>query len=75
VRVKVLEIDVARKRIGLSLRLTDEAKGRRNGNRDQPETRGSRPDRPDRPRAGTPDKQAPAPTGAMAEALRRAGLS
>ncbi|MDT7712856.1 MAG: protein Tex, partial [Pseudonocardiales bacterium] len=31
VRVKVLEVDVARKRIGLSLRLTDEAKPTRSG--------------------------------------------
>jgi protein Tex len=58
VRVKVREVDVVRKRISLTLRLDDED--------GPPAPRGSRP-RPPRPAP-------PPPSGAMAEALRRAGL-
>ncbi|WP_298960188.1 Tex family protein [uncultured Methylobacterium sp.] len=70
VRVKVLEVDVPRKRISLSMRLDDEA--------------GARPQREDRrgaaprevPRRDAPRREPPAAggDGAMAEALRRAGL-
>ena len=73
VRVKVVEVDVARKRIGLTMRLTDDAAPRER----QPQ-RDSQPKR-DRP-AGGRDRQPrpdarPAPAaGAMADALRRAGL-
>lgn len=78
VKVKVLEVDVARKRIGLTLRLTDEP-GRRDpgdsraGNR--PSGSGnSRPRSNERGASRSQDRREPAPTGAMADALRRAGL-
>jgi uncharacterized protein len=61
VRVKVLEVDVGRKRIALSLRLDDEAgAGRPTG-----EPRNAA-------RPFTPKKTPEAPNGAFAEALRRA---
>jgi uncharacterized protein len=66
VRVKVLDVDIARKRISLTLRLDEEAA--------RPErTSGARRDtaRPDRGRRGA---GRPAGGGAMADALRRAGL-
>jgi protein Tex len=82
VRVKVMEIDLARKRIGLSMRLDDEigqggAQADRRGaasNRDV--AREMRPDSA-RPGGATSSKtNAPAPAGgAMAEALRRAALA
>ncbi|GGK98085.1 RNA-binding transcriptional accessory protein [Planomonospora parontospora subsp. parontospora] len=102
VRVKVLDVDIPRKRISLTLRLEDEAAGRseqgggqggrhdgRPGNR-RPEGEGERrgdgrerggqqrggqarggQQQGGRPRGGQPRN---APGGAMAEALRRAGL-
>ncbi|MFC8042253.1 Tex family protein [Nocardia sp. NPDC057353] len=89
VKVKVLEVDVARQRIGLSLRLDDEP-GKPAGR----EERGGRGDRPrggGRPRQNgqgkpqgdgrgqgrqnQPQQRRPAPTnGAMADAMRRAGF-
>lgn len=91
VRVKVLDVDIPRKRISLTLRLDDEAgaaaggggaagggagsgTAKGNGGGGRPE-RGSRPER----RGGTPRQSRgggdrPAPSGAMADALRRAGL-
>jgi protein Tex len=67
VRVKVLDVDVARKRIGLTLRLDDE-----------PGARESKPSGPraERPRAPRPDRGGgqQAAGGSMAEALRRAGF-
>lgn len=80
VKVKVLEVDAARKRISLTLRLDDELPGEKTVS-EQPKARtGQRPNagvktRGDRaPKAGR--QAAPAPSGntAMAEALRRAGL-
>ncbi|WP_031188829.1 MULTISPECIES: Tex family protein [Streptomyces] len=92
VRVKVLDVDIPRKRISLTLRLDDEpGKGggaadggqRAGGPRDG--RRGDRPDRGDQRRGSTPRQRqsgdrrggsrdaAPA-NGAMADALRRAGL-
>ncbi|MFI0741121.1 Tex family protein [Streptomyces sp. NPDC021100] len=66
VRVKVLEVDIPRKRISLTLRLDDEASA--SSRREPRENR----------RGGTPrprrEAQAPAAGGAMADALRRAGL-
>jgi uncharacterized protein len=69
VKVKVLEVEVARKRIALTLRLDDET--------------GGKSERPaqGKPRANSNAKTAPAPRkpqapsggGALAEALRRAG--
>lgn len=99
VKVKVLEVDVARQRIGLSLRLDDEpgtpAKGGDNRQRGQ----GGRSDQGGRSgggeqrqrqngqnrqqgqnrnqgqgRGGNQRRNAPAPSGAMADALRRAGF-
>ncbi|MEP6979769.1 MAG: Tex family protein [Nakamurella sp.] len=65
VRVKVMEVDPVRKRIGLSLRLTDEPGA----------TGGGRPERPDRgrPARGKPTP-APDPSGSLADALERAGF-
>jgi uncharacterized protein len=68
VRVKVLDVDIPRKRVSLTLRLEDEPENRgpqqRNsgGNPPRKQDRGSKPDR--RPAAG----------GSMADALRRAGF-
>ena len=87
VRVKVLDVDVARKRIGLTLRLDDDpaqnraALDRSNQNRpnqDRAAPNNAAPNRPVPNRAapskGPAARSAPAPSGAMAEALRRAGL-
>ncbi|WP_067846311.1 Tex family protein [Nocardia lijiangensis] len=87
VKVKVLEVDVARQRIGLSLRLDDEpgapAKNERGGNRGQG---GGRPGGDGKQRQngqgrqqqgrgqGNQRRNAPAPSGSMADALRRAGF-
>jgi len=79
VRVKVLDVDVPRKRIALTLRLDDPAgqpAGPPAGRRDRP----GRTDRPDRGKpAGTraaprPGRGGP-PDTALADALRRAGLA
>ncbi|MEH1123891.1 Tex family protein [Micromonospora sp. CPCC 206061] len=75
VRVKVLDVDVPRKRISLTLRLDDGA-----DNRDE-RPRGERPrgDKAPSRRPAQQDRQPKAqpprqPQGAMADALRRAGL-
>jgi uncharacterized protein len=75
VKVKVLEVDIPRKRISLTLRLDDEpgaAKpqdgGRSGGGRPQ---QGQR--KPQQNRGGG-GRQAPAPTGSLADALRKAGF-
>ncbi len=70
VRVKVMEVDVDRKRIGLSMRLSDEpgqdnARSRRAPA--QKEKRGAR-----RNNGGGSKQQQPAPTGAMGAALQKA---
>jgi uncharacterized protein len=65
VRVKVLDVDLARKRIGLTLRLDDEA----TATPDASPTRRSKPSRP-----ATPTRPQPPTSGAMGDALRRAGL-
>jgi protein Tex len=67
VRVKVLDVDVARKRIGLTLRLDDEPDGRREQR--SPGPRGGQ----QRQQQQRRDRN-PAPGGSMADALRRAGL-
>jgi protein Tex len=69
VRVKVLEVDKPRKRIALTLRLDDEA-GSSPGGAGAETTRTN-----DRPRASPPRRDEPASGGALADALRRAGLS
>jgi uncharacterized protein len=75
VRVKVLEVDIPRKRIGLTLRLDDEV-----GKPQQPAERGGG-GRRDNNRQGNrgggqqrPRRNEPAATGSMAEALRKAGF-
>ncbi|MFI0418484.1 Tex family protein [Spongiactinospora sp. 9N601] len=75
VRVKVLEVDIPRKRISLTLRLEDEpapAEGRRDRQSAPRNQQGGRGRRGDQPRDRRRDQ--PPATGAMAEALRRAGL-
>jgi uncharacterized protein len=67
VRVKVVSVDVPRNRIGLSLRLDDPA-GPGEPRPGRPGGGAPRPGR--RPGGGAPR---PEPTGAMADALRRAG--
>ncbi|MFB8274375.1 Tex family protein [Nocardia colli] len=100
VKVKVLEVDVARQRIGLSLRLDDEpgpaVKGERGENRQrgQGDRKGGAPDRQNgqgknqqgrnqgqrnqsqgqNRGGGNQRRNAPAPSGSMADALRRAGF-
>jgi uncharacterized protein len=69
VRVKVLEVDKPRKRIALTLRLDDEA-GSSPGGAGPATARAA-----DRPRASPPRRDEPASSGALADALRRAGLS
>ena len=80
VRVRVLSVDIPRKRIGLSLRLDDEPggqPGRDRPRRDQPGRDRPRPDQAgrDRPGRDQPGRDQPAGGGAMADALRRAGLA
>jgi uncharacterized protein len=65
VRVKVLDVDVARKRIGLTLRLDDET----TATPDAPSTQRSKPSRP-----AAPNRPQPPTGGAMGDALRRAGI-
>ncbi|MGW4365095.1 Tex family protein [Nocardia takedensis] len=109
VKVKVLEVDVARQRIGLTLRLDDEpgAAGKSGGNRGGQGGRGqgggdrqrqggqnrqqgggqgrqqggqggqngrNQNQNQSRARGGDQRRNAPAPTGSMADALRRAGF-
>ncbi|WP_093797813.1 Tex family protein [Streptomyces sp. Wb2n-11] len=85
VKVKVLEVDIARKRIALTLRLDDEAapragggRGEGGGRRDRERGSGGRPpqQRQGRPQRGGGKGQVPPPANsAMADALRRAGLT
>jgi uncharacterized protein len=82
VRVKVLEVDVERQRIGLSLRLKDEASGDRGGRR--PDRGGGRPRGKTEPprrgeqrnakRGGDARRETNRPGGSMAQALRDAGF-
>jgi uncharacterized protein len=81
VRVKVLEVDKARKRIALTLRLDDEVGPRSDRAGTVPRNDGSRPASGGRSPPGGPSRSA-APArreepggGALAEALRRAGLA
>ncbi|WP_030422959.1 Tex family protein [Streptomyces sp. NRRL F-5065] len=84
VKVKVLDVDIPRKRISLTLRLDDEAvapdqqQGRRQG-QGRPQ-RDGRPPRQRRQQGGSGGGKggrpsAPPANGAMADALRRAGLA
>lgn len=94
VKVKVLEVDVARQRIGLSLRLDDEpgapakgdgGRGRGQGGRGGPDRSGQRQNGQGKQQGqsrqqnqgrnqGNQRRNAPAPSGSMADALRRAGF-
>lgn len=86
VKVKVLEVDTARKRISLTLRLDDElpttdASGKPGGQRERSPRGGGQNSRSGQQRSGSKGRpnsssqnQAPAGNTAMAEALRRAGL-
>lgn len=72
VKVKVLEVDIPRKRISLTLRLDDEAAA--SGGERRQQQRGGRPPQ-QRQRQQPRQQQAPAPgNSAMADALRKAGL-
>ena len=76
VRVKVLDVDVPRKRISLTLRLEDEPGP---GGSREPRARESKGPRETAGRAASgpdcrPGRPDPAPGGALADALRRAGL-
>ncbi|MFJ2609012.1 Tex family protein [Streptomyces sp. NPDC087425] len=88
VKVKVLDVDIPRKRISLTLRLDDEASPRGERQGDGGERRSSRGGRAPQPRQQRPQREgggergrrqgasAPAPANsAMADALRRAGLT
>jgi uncharacterized protein len=86
VRVRVLDVDVPRKRISLTLRLDDDAGDREGGSGAQRTAGGRRGDRGDRDgnrgggkgaaqRGGQRQgRGGPPPGGALADALRRAGL-
>lgn len=80
VKVKVLDVDIPRKRISLTLRLDDEAAGQgRTDGGDERRQRGGRPPQQRQGRrgggGGGGPRQAAAPSNsAMADALRRAGL-
>ncbi len=69
VRVKVLDVDKPRKRIALTLRLDDEVGSQQNPGR------GQAPSAVERPRAPAPRRTEPEPNGALADALRRAGIT
>jgi uncharacterized protein len=84
VKVKVLDVDIPRKRISLTLRLDDEAAPQGEQREQRGERQGGRPPKQrqqqGRSGAGSGGKgrpaAAPAPAnGAMADALRRAGLA
>lgn len=87
VRVKVMDVDIPRKRISLTLRLDDEVEGagggspRRERGQQQggrpPQQRQGRPERAQKGGGGGRDRQASPPpaNSAMADALRRAGLT
>ena len=73
VKVKVLEVDVARKRIGLTMRLNDDAMPARRGAADDGGARGER-GRAGADRRGQgrgPARNAPEPMGAMAAAFAK----
>ncbi|QTJ69177.1 RNA-binding transcriptional accessory protein [Rhodococcus sp. ZPP] len=80
VKVKVLEVDEARQRIGLTLRLDDEvgaaarkSEGPRGGGQRQDRRGGGKPQQGGRERGGRDARPAPA-GGSMADALRKAGF-
>jgi len=72
VKVKVLEVDLKRKRIALSMRLHDEAVKRPAAQGDRPLTQRDRQHMTDRPKAAVPAK---APDNALAAAFSKAGFT
>ncbi|MBT3155542.1 RNA-binding transcriptional accessory protein [Streptomyces sp. CHD11] len=79
VKVKVLDVDIPRKRISLTLRLDDEAAPQERPPAGERRQRGGRPPQQRQGRGGAGggggSRQSPAPgNSAMADALRRAGL-
>jgi uncharacterized protein len=76
VRVKVLEVDLARKRIALTLRLDDEVGPRADrAGTAPPRNDGARPPSRGPSRNAAPGRRDEQGGGALAEALRRAGLA
>jgi protein Tex len=76
VRVKVLEVDLARKRIALTLRLDDEVGPRADrAGTAPPRNDGARPPSRGPSRTAAPGRRDEQGGGALAEALRRAGLA
>ncbi|MGH3466733.1 MAG: helix-hairpin-helix domain-containing protein, partial [Thermocrispum sp.] len=73
VRVKVLEVDPERKRISLTMRLQDEPGKPHGRSRDDRKPRGGNQGK--QAGQGGGRRQAPPAQGAMAEALRKAGLT
>ncbi|GFG49275.1 RNA-binding transcriptional accessory protein [Mycolicibacterium agri] len=71
VRVKVIDVDVERQRIGLSLRLNDTPQSQRGP---RPDRAGAKNQRNPRRGKDSGRQAAKQPTGAMAEALRKAGF-
>src|SRR5690625_5117763 len=71
VKVKVLEVDVARKRISLTLRLDEEANApkKQSPKKQSPKNSVKQPRQPKQPA-----KKKPAPRGSMADALKNAGF-
>ncbi|WP_053849178.1 Tex family protein [Streptomyces sp. NRRL B-24085] len=75
VKVKVLEVDIPRKRISLTLRLDDEAQAKSSGGeRRQPQRGGRPPQQRQQPRQQQQRSAAAPANSAMADALRKAGL-
>ncbi|GAA3053238.1 Tex family protein [Actinokineospora globicatena] len=75
VRVKVLDIDIPRKRISLTLRLDDDlpTPGATNPTAGSPRRTDPKSRRSQPPTQGRPRQSPPPATGSLAEALRRAG--
>jgi uncharacterized protein len=78
VRVKVLEVDKARKRIALTMRMSDPVEKKPatrsdDGRGSSPKSRAPNDKGASRPSAGRPE--APTASGALADALRRAGAA
>src|SRR5699024_8923432 len=71
VEVQVLEVDVARKRISLTLRLDEEANApkKQSPKKQSPKNSVKQPRQPKQPA-----KKKPAPRGSMADALKNAGF-
>ena len=73
VKVKVLEVDLKRKRISLTMRLHDEAVKRPAAQGDRPLTQRDRQHMTDRPRAAAAPSKAP--DNALAAAFSKAGFT